>query len=77
MFPIAAFCQFIQFQKCCPGHSALLTSNLQMHGAVHGEGQGQEVEGIKASADVATGLALHLGLELTVEQIDHYGAIPA
>lgn len=48
-----------------------------MHGAVHGQGQGQEVEGVEASADVSARLALHLGLELTVEQIHHDGAVPA
>lgn len=54
-----------------------LTSDLQMHGAVHGKGQGQEVEGVEASADVPAGLTLHLGLELTVKQIHHDGAVPA
>lgn len=48
-----------------------------MHGAVHGQGQGQEVEGVEASADVSTGLTLHLGLELSVEEIHHDGAVPA
>lgn len=48
-----------------------------MHGAVHGQGQGQEVEGVETSADVTAGLTLHLGLELTVEQIHHDGAVPA
>lgn len=54
----------------------LLTGDLQMHGAVHGQRQRQEVEGIKASADVAAGLTLHLRLELSVEQVDHDGAVP-
>lgn len=57
--------------------TGVLTSDLQMHGAVHGQRQGQEVEGVEASADVATGFTLDLGLELTVEQIHHDGAVPA
>lgn len=57
--------------------SSLLTSDFQMHGAVHGQGQRQEVKRVKASANVATGLTLHLGLELTVEQIHHNGTVPA
>lgn len=56
--------------------SSLLTSDLQVHGAVHGQGQGQEVEGVEASADVSARLALDLGLELTVEQVHHDGAVP-
>lgn len=61
----------------CQGRSSsLLTSDLQMHGAVHGQGQRQEVEGVKASADVSACLTLHLGLELTVEQVHHDGAVP-
>lgn len=56
--------------------SGLLTSDLQMHGAVHGQGQRQEVERVEASADVSAGLTLHLGLELAVEQIHHDGAVP-
>lgn len=55
----------------------LLTCDLQMHVAVHGQGQRQEVEGIEASADVSARLALHLGLELTVEQIHNDGTVPA
>lgn len=57
--------------------SSVLTSDLQMHGAVHGQRQGQEVEGVEAGADVTAGFTLHLGLELTVEQIHNDGAVPA
>lgn len=56
--------------SCRPlSHTAFnaLTSDLQVHGAVHGQGEGQEVEGVKASTDVAAGLTLHLRLELPVE----------
>lgn len=55
---------------------SLLTSDLQVHGAVHGQGQRQEVEGVETSADVSARLALDLGFELTVEQIHHDGAVP-
>lgn len=54
----------------------LLTGDLQMHVAIHGQGQRQEVEGVETGADVAARLALHLRLELTVEQIHHDGAVP-
>lgn len=54
-----------------------LTSDLEVHGAVHGQGQRQEVEGVETSADVSACLALHLGLELTVEKIHHNGAVPS
>lgn len=54
----------------------LLTGDLQMHVAIHGQGQGQEVEGVETGADVPTRLALHLGLELPVEQIHNDGAVP-
>lgn len=54
---------------------ALLTSDLQMHGTVHGQGQRQEVERVKPSTDVSARLALHLGFELTMEQIHHDGAV--
>lgn len=47
-----------------------------MHGAVHRQGQGEEVEGVKSGADVATRLTLDLGLELPVEQVHHDGAVP-
>lgn len=47
-----------------------------MHGAVHGQRQGQEVEGVEAGADVSARLALHLGLELAVEEVHHDGAVP-
>lgn len=53
-----------------------LTSDLQMHGTVHGQGQRQEVERVEPSTDVSARLALHLGFELTVEQVHHDGAIP-
>lgn len=55
----------------------LLTGDLQVHVAVHGQGQRQEVEGVETGADVAARLALHLGLELTVEEIHNNGAVPA
>lgn len=55
---------------------SVLTSDLQVHGAVHGKRQRQEVEGVKTGADVAAGLALHLGLQLTMEQVHHDGAVP-
>lgn len=54
----------------------LLTSDLQMHVAVHGQGQRQEVEGVETGADMSARLALHLGLELTMEQIHNNGAVP-
>lgn len=54
----------------------LLTGDLQMHVAIHGQGQGQEVEGVETGADVSTRLAFHLGLELPVEQIHNDGAVP-
>lgn len=54
----------------------LLTSDLQMHGTVHGQGQRQEVERVEPGTDVSARLALHLGLQLTVEQIHHDGAVP-
>lgn len=47
-----------------------------MHGAVHRQGQGEEVEGVKSGAYVATRLTLDLGLELAVEQVHHDGAVP-
>lgn len=63
-----------------PEHSnlprGLLTGDLQMHVAVHGQGQRQEVEGVETGADVSARLALHLRLELTVEQIHNNGAVP-
>ncbi len=57
--------------------SSLLTSDLQMHGAVHGQGQRQEVEGVEASTDVSACLTLHLGSELAMKQIHNDGAVPA
>lgn len=57
--------------------SSDLTSDLKVHRAVHGQGKGQEVEGVEASADVSAGLTLHLGFELAVEQVHHDGAVPA
>lgn len=54
----------------------LLTGDLQMHVAVHGQGQRQEVEGVEPGADMPARLALHLGLELTMEQIHNNGAVP-
>lgn len=54
----------------------LLTGDLQMHVAVHGQGQRQEVEGVEPGADMSARLALHLGLELTMEQIHNNGAVP-
>lgn len=48
-----------------------LTCDLQVHGAVHWKRQRQEVKGVKASTDVATCFALHLGLELAMEQVHH------
>lgn len=54
----------------------LLTGDLQMHVAIHGQGQRQEVERVETGADVPTRLAFHLGLELTVEQIHNDGAVP-
>lgn len=54
----------------------LLTGDLQMHVAIHGQGQRQEVEGVETGADVPARLAFHLGLELTVEQIHDDGAVP-
>lgn len=54
----------------------LLTGDLQVHVAVHGQGQRQEVEGVEAGADVSARLALHLGLELAMEQIHNNGAVP-
>lgn len=57
--------------------SCVLTCDLEMHGTVHGQGQRQEVERVKASANVAAGLTLHLRLELTVEEIYHDGTVSA
>lgn len=70
--------QFLFFKGSHDQHLSCsrLTSDLQMHGAVHGQGQRQEVEGVEASTDMSAGLTLHLGLELTVEQIHHDGAVP-
>ena len=59
-----------------PKRLPLLTSDLQVHRAVHGQRQGQEVEGVESGTDVATRLALHLGLELPVKQVHDDGAIP-
>lgn len=53
-----------------------LTSDLQMHWTVHGQGQRQEVEGVEASTDVSACLTLHLGLELAVEEVHHDGTVP-
>ena len=47
-----------------------------MHGAVHRQGQGQEVKGVESGTDVTTGLTLDLGLELAVEQVHHDGTVP-
>lgn len=48
-----------------------------MHGAIHWEGQGQEVEGVEAGTNVSAGLALDLRLELAVEQVHHDRAVPS
>lgn len=42
-----------------------------MHGAVHRQWQREEVKGVEASADVTTGLTLHLGPELAMEKVDY------
>lgn len=55
---------------------SILTGDLQVHVAVHGQGQRQEVEGVEPGADMSARLALHLGLELTVEEIHNNGAVP-
>lgn len=55
--------------------AALRTRDLQVHWAVHGQRQGQEVEGVKAGTDVSAHLALHLGLELAMEEVHHDGAV--
>lgn len=44
-----------------------LTCDFQMNTAVHGQGQGQVVEGVKAHTDCATLFTADLRLELTVK----------
>lgn len=70
--PLISF-RFLQHPNLPRG---LLTSDLQVHVAVHGQGQRQEVEGVETGADVSARLALHLGLELAMEQIHNNGAVP-
>lgn len=65
---------FFFFSRVC--QQGLGTCDLQVHRAVHGQRQGQEVEGVEAGADVSARLALHLGLELAVEEVHHDGAVP-
>lgn len=59
-----------------PTPERLRTRDLQVHGAVHGQRQRQEVEGVEAGADVSARLALDLRLELAVEEVHHDGAVP-
>ena len=52
-----------------------LTYDLQMYARIHRQGQGKVRIRVKADTDMSTGLALHLGLKDSMEEINHNGLV--